>query len=199
MSIFPAEMESERLRYERLHPETVDPFELYEHARADAPDIEAITEYVTWDPYENPKDAFDWVAECGERFEAGEDAIYVLRPMEGDRAGELAGLAGLEPDWDRRLGTLGVWLRTPFWGRGYSGERAGRLLELAFDWLDLDVVAVTHDPDNENSRRAIESYVERFGGRKEGRIRNDIVVDGQPRDSIRYSISREEWERNRSP
>lgn len=67
------------------------------------------------------------------------------------------------------------------------------MLELAFDQLDLEIVIVSHDPDNENSQRAIERYVGRFGGRKEGRIRNDIVANGELRDSLRYSISREQW------
>ena len=67
------------------------------------------------------------------------------------------------------------------------------MLELAFDRLDLDIVTVSHDPDNENSRRAIERYVERFGGRREGRIRNDVRISGEVRDTVRYSISRAEY------
>lgn len=197
MALFPTEMESERLRYERLHPEDFDPFELYEHVREDAPHVDQLTEYLPWDPYEHPKEAFDWVERCGSNFESGDGATYVLRPTDGERADELAGLAGFHPDWDRRLATMGMWLRTPFWGRGYSGERAGRILELAFDRFDLEVVTVTHDPENDNSRRAIEKYVERYGGRKEGRLRNDVVIDGEPRDSVRYSITCNEWEQNR--
>lgn len=197
MPLFPVELESDRLRYERLHPDDVDPWELYEYVHEDAPNIEEITEWVTWDPYTTPKQAFDWVAEQGRRFEDGDAANYVIRPKEGDRAGEFAGLCGLTPDWDTRSAGLGIWLRKPFWGHGYSRERAGRMLELAFDRLDLEIVTVTHDPENDRSRSAIESYVERYGGRKEGRIRNDIVINGEPRDSIRYSISREEWAASR--
>ncbi|ELY54762.1 GNAT family N-acetyltransferase [Natronolimnohabitans innermongolicus] len=197
MPLFPAEMESERLRYERLHPDDFDPLELYEHARAGAPAIDEITEYVTWDPYESPKEAFDWVSTCGEAFDDDEEATYAIRPKDGDRAGELAGLAGLHTRWDRKLAILGIWLRKPFWGRGYSGERAGRLLELAFERLDLEVVAISHDPENERSRRAIERYVDRFGGHKEGVVRNGLVIGGEPRDSVRYSITREEWDERR--
>lgn len=197
MAVFPAAMESDRLRYERLHPDDVDPWELYEHVQEGAPHIEAITKWVAWNPYTTPNQAFDWVAEQGRRFEEGAAATYVIRPTHGDRAGAFAGLTGIVPEWDRRLATLGIWLRKPFWGRGYAVERAGRLLELAFDRLDLEVVAVTHDPDNEKSRAAVESYVDRYGGRKEGRIRNDIVIGGEPRDSIRYSITCEEWRTNR--
>jgi RimJ/RimL family protein N-acetyltransferase len=196
MTLFPAEMESDRLRYERLHPDDIDPFELYRHVKRDAPGIDEITEYVTWDPYDHPKQAVDWVDHCGAQFEDGDAVTYVIRPSAGERAGEFAGLASLHPDWDRRSAKLGTWLRKPFWGKGYSGERAGRILELAFERLDLEIVTVRHDPENDQSRRAIEKYVERFGGRKEGHIRNDLVIDGEPRDSIRYSIAREEWERN---
>lgn len=197
MTLFPVEMESERLRYERLHPDDFDPFELYEHAKAGAPHIDEITAHVTWNPYQHPREAVDWVERCGEAFDSGEDATYVVRPKEGDRAGEFAGLAGVHPDWDRRHAGFGTWLRKPFWGQGYSGERAARMLELVFDRLDLELVVVSHAPENENSQRAIERYVDRFGGRKVGHIRNAIVIDGEPRDSIRYSISQEEYERNR--
>lgn len=197
MSPFPVEMESERLRYERLHPDDFDSLELYEHVKVGAPGIDRITAYVTWDPYDHPKEAVDWIQRCGEQFDKGEKATYVIRPTDGDNAGELAGLTGVDPDWNRRIATLGTWFRQPFWGRGYSGERAARFLELTFDRLDLEVVAVSHHPENDNSRRAIEKYVDRFGGRKEGRVRNDVVIDGEPRDSVRYSISSDEWERNR--
>lgn len=196
MELFPKTIESERLRYERLHPDDVDPFELYKYVKVGAPDIEEITRYVTWDPYENPKTAFDWVEQAGNDYEEGTGVHYLVRPKAGDRAGELAGMAGIGVDWDLRRGTLGTWFRKPFWGRGYSGERAARMLKLAFERLDLEVVTVSHDPDNEPSQRAIEKYVERFGGRKEGYIRNDIVMNGEPRDTVRYSIAREEWERH---
>ncbi len=194
MSLFPREMESERLRYERLHPDDVDPYELYEHAKVGAPAIDEITRWVTWDPYETPKEAADWIEARGEAFEANEGATYVLRPREGDRAGEFAGLAGVGVEWDTRVAGFGTWLRKPFWGRGYSGERAARLLELVFERLDLDLVRVEHDPENEQSEAAIRKYVERFGGRREGRIRNDLVMNGEPRDSVTYSISKTEYE-----
>nr|WP_158854906.1 GNAT family N-acetyltransferase [Halorhabdus sp. CUG00001] len=137
MSLFPTEMESERLRYERLHPDNIDPFELYEHVKEGAPAIDEITEYVTWDPYSNPKEAVEWVETCGTDFENGEGATYVVRPNSGERAGSFAGLAGLGVEWDQQRATLGTWFRKPFWGQGYSGERAARfclLQHLESEW-----------------------------------------------------------------
>jgi ribosomal-protein-alanine N-acetyltransferase len=194
MSLFPTGAESSRLRYELVHPDRFDPYVMYEHAGEDAPDIEELTRWMKWDPHPHPKETAEFVAFAGEQYDDDEGVTYAMYPRDGEAgAGEFAGTCGLSVDWDRRCGTLGVWFRKPFWGRGYSGERARTMAALAFDVLDLEVLAVTHDPDNDNSRRAIEKYVDDLGGRKEGRVRNDIVIGGEPRDSIRYSIAAEEY------
>ncbi|WP_290819545.1 GNAT family N-acetyltransferase [Halovivax sp.] len=194
--LFPETIETDRLRMEAVRPETVDLFEFYEHA-GDDPDIEEITEHLTWDPHATPKETLDFVEEMGEKYASGEGASYVIRPREGEEgAGEFAGDAGFGVDWDRRSMGLGTWLRKPFWGRGYSGERAAAMMALAFDRLDLELVAVTAHVDNAKSNRAIEKYVEAHGGRKEGLLRNWAVHDGEPADFYRYSVSREEWAAN---
>lgn len=193
MSLFPEEMTSDRLRYTALRPDTMDPFELYTHTKADAPGIDRVTRFLFWDPYQTPKEAADWIGRCGDVFERNEEVTYIVRPTAGSRSGAFAGLTGLQVDWDRRMATLGMWLLPPFWGNGYSRERAGRLFELAFDRLDLEVVAVTADPENERSISSIEGYIDQYGGRREGVIRNDLVVDGEPRDSVRFSVTATEW------
>lgn len=191
--MFPELLETERLRLERLT--TDDLWDLYDHASTDAPDVDEVTRYVSWDPHETPKVTHEFLTMVESQWADREGATYVVRTREGEPlAGEYGGNTGLGVDWDRRLGTLGLWLRKPLWGRGYSSERAGALLALAFDRLDLDVVAVNHDPENEASRRAIEKYVDRFGGRREGTFRNaGVGHDGSVLDHVRYSIAREEW------
>jgi len=108
-------------------------------------------------------------------------------------APELAGTTNLHVDWDRRSAELGIWLRKPFWGRGYSGERAAALLEVAFDRLDLDVVGSSHQDGNHRSRRAIEKYVAAFGGQYDGRLRDFAPTDGEVRDLHRYTVTREQY------
>jgi RimJ/RimL family protein N-acetyltransferase len=194
MGLFPTTAESPRLRYEALHPDRTDPRELYRHVGADAPNVEEMTRWMTWDPHPHQKATAEFVDRAGEAFEAEEGVTFAVYPRDGeDGAGELAGTSSLDVDWDRQRGTFGVWFRKRFWGRGYSGERARTLAALAFDVLDLEVVAVTHAPANENSRRAIEKYVDALGGRREGRIRNDIVLGDEPRDAVRYSVAVDEW------
>ncbi|WP_247731347.1 GNAT family N-acetyltransferase [Halovivax limisalsi] len=196
--LFPETIRTERLRLELLHPETVDLLELYE-AAGTRPDVEEVTRYLTWDAHQTPKDTLEFVEFAGEQYDEGDGATYVVRPREGeDGAGTLAGAAGCSVEWDRRTMVLGTWLSKPFWGRGYSGERAAAMLELAFDRLDLELVAVTAHVDNEKSNRAIEKYVEAHGGRREGTLRNWHTFDGEPAAVNRYSVSKDEWDANRS-
>lgn len=192
--MFPEMIETDRLRLERLSRELVDPLSAYEHY-ANSETIEEETRYVSWSPHETTKETWDALARFEEAWEDREDAVYAVFPREGeDGAGELAGTTGLHLDWEKHAGTLGIWLRKSFWGRGYSGERAAALLELAFSRLDLGLVSVSHLPGNDNSKRAIEKYVERFGGRYEGRLRSFLVdQEGTVHDVHRYSVSRAEW------
>lgn len=194
--MFPVAIETERLRLERLDHEHVDPFELY--AVTSAPEMAEVWRYTPFDPHQTVQDAAEYVDDAVERWDGAESADYAIRPREGeDGAGEFAGSGFLNTEWDRRTGRLGIWLAKPFWGRGYSEERATALLALAFDRLDLDVVAVTHNVENEKSRRAVEKYVDRFGGRREGVLRNYVTYGAAVSDEVRYTISREEWRENR--
>lgn len=192
--MFPETIETDRLRLEARRPANVDLDACYRICSSD-PGIDDVTEYVTWDPHEHKKETLEFLERGRDRFEDGDAAGYVIRPREGeDSAGEIAGFGGFDIDWERRTATLGIWLRKRFWGRGYSGERAAALAEVAFAELDLDLVAVSHVPENERSQRAIEKYVDRLGGRREGLLRNHLTfADGSVHDEIRYTISQAEW------
>lgn len=118
-----------------------------------------------------------------------------MRPKPGeDGAGTFAGTAGLLCECEADFALLAVWLRKPFWGRGYSGERADALLELAFDDRAVGVVAIPVHGETETSYRAAGKYVERHGGRYEGVLRNHAGRYDAPADHHRFSISRAEYE-----
>ncbi len=191
--MFPETLESDRLRFERLSHETVDVFELYEILGPN-PAAAEIFEYLDSSPHRTVKETDDKVRRAKEHFDSGEWVQYAIRPKSTEAsAGALAGVAGLYPKWERRVATLGIILDRPFWGNGYSGERAEVFLELSFDRLDLDLVTVKYIDGNERSRRAIEKYVDRFGGQYEGLLRHSLAVEGEVYDCHRYSISSEEY------
>ncbi|WP_227353859.1 GNAT family N-acetyltransferase [Haladaptatus salinisoli] len=193
--MFPERIETERLVLEAITHENVDVFDLYRHTAHDAPDIDEITEHLSWEPHATPKETKEFVDWAAKRRDEATGAEFVIRPKDGeDGAGEIAGTTGLGVDWDRRTGALGLWLRKPFWGRGYSGERAAALMELAFDRLDLELVAVEHTDGNEKSRRAIEKYVDAHGGQYDGILRNWHPDGDEVLDSHRFTVTREQWE-----
>ncbi|SEL50696.1 GNAT family N-acetyltransferase [Haloferax larsenii] len=195
--MFPDEIVTPRLRLRALSREVVDPVDAYDHFAASRSDtIEEETEYVTWSPHQTPKEGFDFLKQAEKGHREAENAIYGIFPREGeDGAGEFAGTTGFNPEWDTHRAVFGMWLRKKFWGRGYSGERAAALFATVFDVLDLDLAYVQVIPENEKSIRAIEKYIDRFGGQHDGLFRNvSVDMDGTPHDVHTYSVTREQWE-----
>jgi ribosomal-protein-alanine N-acetyltransferase len=191
--MFPEHIDTERLRLDYLSPETADPLDLYPYLKR-SPEMDEVTAYVSWKPHATPKDTLGFIEHAGEQFENAEGVHYALYPTEGEGAGEFAGTAGFTVEWDRRTARFGMWLRKPFWGRGYAGERAAAFFAVAFDRLDLELAAVEHIDGNEKSRRAIEKYVERAGGQHDGLLRNWLTgSDGEPHDAHHYTVSKEQW------
>ena len=191
--LFPGTVTTDRLELERLSFETIDCFELYRICSKDEA-IEAITRYMPWDPHRTVKETVNFVEWCEAGWDDGEQAVYVVRPgPDEDGAGEIAGITRLDCQWRRRSAMLELWLRKRFWGRGYSGERAGALMALAFERLDLELVSVNHQVDNEQSRRAIEKYIERFGGQYDGLLRNWGPREDRVVDARRYTVTREQY------
>jgi [ribosomal protein S5]-alanine N-acetyltransferase len=83
-----------------------------------------------------------------------------------------------------RRGEIGYALRRDQWGRGLASEAVRLVLELGFDRLGLERIWAVCDPDNLGSIRVLE----RAGLRYEGRLRGDLLVHGQRRDSLLYAV-----------
>ena len=197
--MFPDEIETERLRLVRCCREAITTRELYQYMNEDAPHMDEISEYVMWEPHRTMKDTHDYLEDIEEQWESREQATYVVYPRASEEGAEtFAGVTNLHIGWEKRAAELGIWLRKPFWGRGYSGERAGALFELAFERLDLELVGAAHQDGNEKSKRAIERYVDAHGGQYDGIFRNWIPKDGEVRDLHRYTVSEEQYRAARS-
>ena len=192
-SMFPERIETERLHLERISHDSVDVFDLH-HLYSDGEGTEEMFEYWDSSPHETVKETYDYVDEAERLWDDLEGAKYVLRPKDGeDGAGDIAGTTGLYPDWEKRSASLGIILDNRFWGRGYAGERADAILDVAFDRLNLELVVAGHVDGNEKSRRAITKYVDRYGGTYEGHLRNWHRLPDTVGDVHRYTISREEY------
>ncbi|MDJ1431514.1 GNAT family N-acetyltransferase [Halostagnicola sp. A-GB9-2] len=195
--MFPETLETERLEFRKLTRETIDPLELYEYRNPDS-GFDEVATHLTDEVHHTPEESRQYLLESAEQWDERTRANWAMYPAaEEPNAGEFAGVASLIPLWEKRTARLGVWLRKPFWGRGYSGERAAALIELAFEELDLEMVSAGYLAGNENSKRAIEKYVDRFDGEYDGILRNWVPIGDSVRDLHRYTITREQYRESR--
>ena len=91
------------------------------------------------------------------------------------------------------MGEIGYCLRPDFWGRGCAAEAAGALLALGFEQLQLHRIQASCDPENAGSRRVLE----KLGLQLEGRLRQNLQLRGQWRDSLQWSLLEHEWRARR--
>ncbi|MFB7372007.1 GNAT family N-acetyltransferase [Streptomyces sp. NPDC056222] len=96
------------------------------------------------------------------------------------------------PDPVRRQVEIGsTWLGRAWWGAGINREAKRLLLDHAFTGLGCDKVMFRTDPENIRSQQALE----RLGAVRDGVVRRDWPrPDGTWRDSIYYSLLRDEWD-----
>jgi RimJ/RimL family protein N-acetyltransferase len=99
--------------------------------------------------------------------------------------GRLIGSASLAVvSAEHRRGELGYVIHPDWWGRGIATEAAELLLELGFRTVGLHRIEATTRPDNTASWRLLE----RIGMRREGLIRDHMLLRGAWVDSLAYGI-----------
>jgi RimJ/RimL family protein N-acetyltransferase len=64
------------------------------------------------------------------------------------------------------------------------------LLEHCFTALDAHRIEAHIEPDNAASLR----LAERLGFRREGLMRDQLFVDGKPRDALLYALLQPDWQ-----
>jgi ribosomal-protein-alanine N-acetyltransferase len=190
-NLFPERIETDRLVFERVAADAVDPFELYEFTQRD--DWQgAATDHMPWFRFQRLDQVAGFVESAASQWADHDTARYVLRSTDED--GAIVGLTAFGPEWEKRRAGSGIVLAEEYWGRGYGQERAGVFVELTFERYDLDAFYSTCAADNDASYAMIESYVDRYGGRHEGLLRQHSTrPDGSVTDQHRFTITREEY------
>jgi RimJ/RimL family protein N-acetyltransferase len=107
---------------------------------------------------------------------------------------ELIGEAGLFLlSKAHRQGEVGGAFHPDYHGRGYATEAARRLLEVAFEDLDLHRVIGRIDARNDASAR----WLERLGMRREAHFVENEFNKGAWESEVVYAILQREWRRDR--
>ena len=71
-------------------------------------------------------------------------------------------------------------VRRDRWGRGFATEAVQLVLGFGFDDLGMHRIWAVCDPENDRSRRVLE----KAGMQLEGRLRHDLLIRGEWRDSL---------------
>jgi ribosomal-protein-alanine N-acetyltransferase len=190
-TLFPHRIETDRLVFERLAHDTVDLFECYEFVTSDEWQGDA-TEHMPWFRFQRLDELSGFIDQAEQQWANGETARYLLRLQDG---GDIIGTTAYGPEWDSQRAGSGIVLSKQYWGNEYGLERASVFIEMTFERYDLDAFYTTCAAENDPSRRMIEKYVEKYGGRHEGLLRQHSPrPSGEVTDQHRFTILRSEYE-----
>ncbi len=104
------------------------------------------------------------------------------------REDRLIGACGMHGVTDIQA-SIGYILNRGYWGNGYATEAARALVEYLFDERGVHRVYASCDPENHASVRVLE----KVGMSLEGRLRENMVIHGEYRDSLIFGILVDEW------
>ena len=108
--------------------------------------------------------------------------------------GPMIGTIALEEDRfrpDAKSKEIGYSLAKDAWGKGYMTEASAEVIRYAFENLGMEILTICTSPVNKRSQRV----AEKNGFIYEGRIRKAYrIYTGELRDSLVFSITKEEWE-----
>jgi RimJ/RimL family protein N-acetyltransferase len=102
--------------------------------------------------------------------------------------GAAAGGIGIHlgDDVHRHTATLGYWLAEDFWGQGIMTETVTALTDLWFDNFSLHRISAEVFANNPASVRVLE----KAGFLFEGRLKKNVIKDGELLDSLLYAKTR---------
>jgi RimJ/RimL family protein N-acetyltransferase len=101
--------------------------------------------------------------------------------IEGAAVGGIG--AHLRQDVHRHTATVGYWLGEEFWGRGIMTEAVTAVTDFCFNNFPLRRISAEVFANNPASARVLE----KAGFSCEGRLKNNVVKNGQILDSLLYA------------
>lgn len=104
--------------------------------------------------------------------------------------GKLIGTIDLRVDEVNSKAEMGYTLNKAYWGQGYTTEAGRKLVQLAFEKLNLNRVEAKHDSRNLASGRVME----KLGMVKEAVLRDSHMMDAEVTTLIVYGITKTDYD-----
>lgn len=182
LSVKPVVLEGKVVRLEPLS-------ELHIEDLVIAGQDERIWEFMVYGTIRTYEQMRTLVHELLHRQAAGTDLPFAVIHKQDNRAIGMTRYLDIRPE-HLSLEIGGTWYATEYQRTAVNTESKYLLLSHAFESLRVNRVQFKTDVRNIRSQKAIE----RIGAVKEGILRQHIILpDGRFRDSVYYSILREEW------
>lgn len=127
------------------------------------------------------EDAENWLQTKVDNFENDKEIAWAICKKETNG---LIGAIGMRLEADNDSAELGFWIGKPFWGNGFVTEAGNRVLDYAFQEMELNRVEANHMVGNDASGRVLE----KLGMQYEGLHRQLIKKWGEFKDVKRFAI-----------
>ncbi len=147
---------------------------------------ESIAEVGRWLPWchhdYRREETAEWIAGRIAAWDLGEAYEFVIEEVGSGRVLGGVGVNNINPG--HRSANLGYWVRTSAAGRGVATAAARLAARFALQEVGLSRVYILADVENLPSQRV----AEKAGALREGVLRNALVLRGEPRDAVCYSL-----------
>lgn len=149
---------------------------------------EKVCRYQTWGPNSECQSK-EFVRKVLLDAEKEQRSRFVFAVILGESR-EMIGSAEINiRDNSNRTGEIAYIINPEYWKMGFATEVAECLISYGFNELNLHRIFATCDPRNIGSSKVLENV----GMTKEGRIREDLLIEDGWRDSLLYGILEQEW------
>ncbi len=161
---------------------------LYQAAR------ESITEMSPWMPWCHADYSIEesraWIESRAEAWAKGTDYDFAITDA---KDGSFLGGCGLNHiDYKNPIANLGYWVRTSRTRRGVASSAARLLARFGFGKLKLNRIEIVIAVGNKASQRV----AEKIGAKREGILRNRLVVRDRVYDAVMFSLIPEDLNLN---
>ena len=147
---------------------------------------------------ESVNEMFAWMPWCHQHYSVEESAAFILSreaawnqktefdfAILDDKTDRLLGGVGLNQfNNDHKFANLGYWVRSSGTGRGVATAAALLAARLGFEDLGLHRIEIVAAIENVASQRV----AEKAKAKREGVLRNRLLLHGRPHDAVMYSL-----------
>ncbi len=174
------EIETDRLILRRL--QYSDTQDIFDYAR-----YPEVSKHLIWEAHETEMDTLEFLNFVMEKYNKNQPAPWGISLKEESR---IIGTIGYL-DWDKKnyKAELGYVLHCYYWKKGYMTEALQRVVDFGFNKMYLNRIEARTVPENIPSQKLLE----KVGFKKEGLLREQMIVKNRFKDFHMYSIIKKEY------